>query len=78
MDAKHRTDHLFIVRIWQEPGSAEAAGEMIWRGSVQHVRSGERIYFRQLADLNEFIRSQLSRPRSPRRRKSDEDADVAA
>lgn len=64
----HRRDHLFIVRIWLEPGAevrpTPASGqldEMGWRGSVQHVRSGERIYFRRLADLNEFMRSQVSR-----------------
>lgn len=63
MDADRRSNHLFIVRIWQEPGAVEAAGDEGWRGSVQHVRSGERIYFRQFSDLNAFIRCQLSRPR---------------
>lgn len=66
----HRRDHLFIVRIWLEPGAevcpAPASGlsdETGWRGSVQHVRSGRRLYFRRLADLDEFMRRQMSRDR---------------
>ena len=45
-------DHLFIVRVWRE-----AAGAVIWpwRGSVQHVPSGQRLHFSALADLNDFI-----------------------
>lgn len=54
-----RPEHLFVVRMWQEPGASASA---LWRGSVQHVPSGERAYFMQLADLNEFIRGQLARP----------------
>ena len=49
--------------MWQERSDAEPPGQ--WRGSVQHVPSGERAYFMQLTDLNEFIRSQLARPEPP-------------
>ena len=71
--ATHRTEHLFVIRMWQEPGAAELPGQPVlavpngpgWRGSAQHVRSGERVYFTQLPDLNEFIRSQLARPHLP-------------
>ena len=64
-----RREHLFILRLWQEAGetgrvdqSAMAApwGEG-WRGSVQHVPSGERAYFIHAVDLHEFLRSQLAR-----------------
>lgn len=65
----HRRDDLFIVRIWLEPGAevrpTPASGqldEMGWRGSVQHVRSGRRIYFRRLADLDEFMLGRLAHP----------------
>ncbi len=66
----HRTEHLFVIRMWQEPDVAEIPGQPAlatspnpeWRGSVQHIRSGERVYFMRLPDLNEFIRSQLARP----------------
>jgi hypothetical protein len=45
-------DHLFIVRVWRE-----AAGTVAWpwRGSVEHVPSGQRLHFSALADLNDFI-----------------------
>lgn len=62
MPAQHRTEDLFIVRIWQEPGSVEAAGGEGWRGSVQHVRSGQHIHFRRLADLDDFIGDRLGGP----------------
>lgn len=68
--AAHRSEHLFVVRMWQEPASAEmseapansAQDRSDWRGTVQHILSGERVYFVQLPDLNAFIRSQLARP----------------
>ncbi len=47
------SEHLFVVRIWQEPGQRNAAS--IWRGSVQHVTSGQRLYFASLRDMNDFI-----------------------
>ena len=55
-----RAEHLFVVRMWQERSDAAEASQ--WRGAAQHVPSGERAYFMQLTDLNEFIRSQLARP----------------
>jgi hypothetical protein len=47
-----RQQHLFIVRMWQELGD-EIDSE--WRGSVEHVPSGQRIHFTSLVDLNDFI-----------------------
>jgi hypothetical protein len=46
------SQHLFLVRMWQEgtPPSSKA-----WRGSVEHVPSGQRIYFSSLRDLDDFI-----------------------
>lgn len=68
--AAYRPEHLFVIRMWQEPGSVEtpelpapaSRDSSDWRGMVQHVPSGERVYFVQLPDLNAFIRSQLARP----------------
>jgi hypothetical protein len=54
-----RTEHLFIVRLWQEKTSS---GE--WRGFVEHVPSQQRIYFVSLNDLTDFIRLRLGDPRS--------------
>lgn len=57
-----RLQHLFVVRIWQEPSEAVPPGR--WRGSVEHVPSGQRRYFASLGDLNQFMTNQLtdSRP----------------
>ena len=68
--AAYRPQHLFVIRMWQEPGSVETSDlpapspkdSSDWRGTVQHVPSGERVYFVQLPQLNAFIRSQLARP----------------
>jgi hypothetical protein len=51
--AFQREQHLFVVRTWQEP-SQVVPGEQ-WRGSVEHVPSGQRLYFTSLDQLNHFI-----------------------
>jgi len=59
-DTTGRTQHLFVVRIWHEPGQRPPAA---WRGSVEHVPSGQRLYFISLGDLSDFITLRLdSRP----------------
>jgi hypothetical protein len=52
MDLSSQEQHLFVVRIWQEPGHTALAQ---WRGSVEHIPSGQRLYFSSLRDLNDFI-----------------------
>jgi len=47
---------MFIVRVWEEP-SRERPGA--WRGSVDHVGSGQRFYFARLDDLQAFIRKTI-------------------
>jgi hypothetical protein len=49
---------VFIVRFWHE-ASRERSGA--WRGSVDHVDSGQRLYFAQLEDLEAFIRRTLDK-----------------
>jgi hypothetical protein len=49
--------HLFIVRIWHEESQLTPGGQ--WRGSVEHVPSGQRIYFAALETLTEFINQYL-------------------
>jgi hypothetical protein len=56
-----RSQHLFIVRMWQEPGAGKTSQ---WRGSVEHVPSAQRLYFASLADLNDFITLRLNREQS--------------
>jgi hypothetical protein len=46
--------HVFIVRIWREPREiARAPAE--WRGSVEHLASGEREYVRHVEQIGRFI-----------------------
>lgn len=54
--------HLFTVRLWIEPDARDGP-EM--RGRVQHVPSGEVIYFRTWADLVTFFEVVLKVARSP-------------
>lgn len=50
----------FIVRIWRE------AGQSVWRGWVQHVRTGEEVCVGSLDALTAFIERRTWRqPDSP-------------
>lgn len=48
----------FIVRVWRERGDGDAA-VVEWRGSVEHVQSGQRAFFRNLDAVLEFVRPHL-------------------
>jgi hypothetical protein len=54
MDESPRSQgsHLFTVRVWAE---APRAGQVEWRGKVQHVLSGEARYFRDWPTLIAFL-----------------------
>ena len=48
----------FVVRIW--PEAADSRGQVLaWRGSVDSVSTGERIYFDEIEDVPAFIRKQI-------------------
>ena len=49
---------VFIVRVWCERGDGEAAVTE-WRGSVEHIQSGQRAFFRNLDAVLEFVRPHL-------------------
>lgn len=49
----------FIVRVWCEQGDDPSRGVRDWRGSIEHVESGERVFFRELATLDEFMTRHL-------------------
>lgn len=51
---RDRAEHLFMVRLWREPGSSPQV-----RGVVEDVGAQQRFYFSTLAELNEFIRLRL-------------------
>ena len=46
----------FVVKIWRDEN------EEAMRGNIQHVSSQERIYFKNLEDMMDFIRSHLNPP----------------
>lgn len=52
---------LFIVRIWRVDNRRDGA----WRGSVEHVPSGRKLYFTSLGDLNDFVALQLAASDNP-------------
>jgi len=54
-----RREHLFVVRIWQEPSRARSGQ---WRGAVEHVASQQRLYFTSLGDLADFVTLRLNAP----------------
>ena len=45
--------HSFIVRVWREDSADQASG--LWRGSIEHVTSGQRLHFISLDALAEFV-----------------------
>jgi hypothetical protein len=48
----------FIVRIWRENGEPPGAtGD--WRGSIEHVMSGRRAFFRDLGAIANFMKPHL-------------------
>jgi hypothetical protein len=57
--------HSFIVRIWHEEEDEEGHGP-VWRGSIDHVGSGRRLYFCDLEGILGFIREQLGLNVNPR------------
>jgi len=42
----------FIVRLWLEPSLREGGR---WRGHIQHVQTGEAVYFHDLREMLRFI-----------------------
>lgn len=50
--------HSFIVRLWRESREIEDAISE-WRGMIEHVESGERIYLRDLNTIVYFIAKYL-------------------
>lgn len=49
---------MFVVRMWHEASAVVPVGQ--WRGSVEHLASGQRQYFYHLPDMLEFISARLS------------------
>ena len=52
-----RIQHLFVVRLWAETSTHPTFAD--WHGLVQHVSTGQKLYFTSLTDLNSFIEARL-------------------
>ena len=50
-------DQVFLVRLWHAKQSAD---KRAWRGSIQHIASGRRLYVTGIADVVEFITNKLA------------------
>ena len=48
----HSPKTSFVARIWMEPNET---GEQKWRGQINHVQTGQREYFEDLAAMRRFI-----------------------
>lgn len=44
----------FVVRIWREP-SEQLGSTPEWRGTIEHVGGGKRLFFRDLNAMEKFI-----------------------
>jgi len=47
----------FILRLWAEPTASD--GPSRWQGQIEHVGSGQAIYFQIPAPLLEFLTAHL-------------------
>ncbi|OWQ90888.1 hypothetical protein CDN99_12060 [Roseateles aquatilis] len=44
----------FILRVWCEPDRGARPG-LVWRGSIEHVPSGRRVFFHQAGAIVAFV-----------------------
>ena len=49
--------HSFVIRIWHEAVDREG-NAIAWRGFVDHVASGKRLYFHDIHGIVRFIQEQ--------------------
>ena len=47
--------HTFVVRLWLE-GREIPQTRAEWRGRIEHLQSGERLYFREVTEIIPFVR----------------------
>lgn len=45
----------YVVKIWEERRDV-AGAERTWRGSVDNVQTGDRLYFGTLLELSDYLR----------------------
>jgi hypothetical protein len=66
VDSLDERSQTFVVKIWQERRDLPGVPST-WRGSVDDVRTGGRVYFATLRELVDFLkqRSSMSMSTSP-------------
>lgn len=69
------SSHLFMLRMWPED---LGSGRTDWRGSVQHVNSGEARYFRDWATMEAFVEGLIRRTSDGSHADGIEETDTAA
>ena len=52
MSGRKPSNQAFVLRLWCEDDADECG---IWRGWIQHVGSGEKVFVQTLADFLNFI-----------------------
>ena len=67
MKSFEENTHAFVVRVWLEPRELEGA-QPEWRGVIEHVPSGERLYIKDLEEVVSFIGSYLPSTKEERRK----------
>jgi hypothetical protein len=55
--------HSFLVRLWHEPGDADAA----WRGEVEHIQSGAIVTVSSLEEALSLLRRSAAAADEPGR-----------
>jgi predicted AAA+ superfamily ATPase len=55
--------HAFIVKLWLERREIEGT-KPEWRGRIDHVQSGRRVYFRDIVGITHFIQAFLENTES--------------
>ena len=53
-------EHAFIIRVWLERRELKGAPSE-WRGMIQHVASGKRLYIKDLNQIKPFVHSYLEK-----------------
>jgi hypothetical protein len=51
--------HSFIIRIWESTSDQAKQTKKTWRGSIDYVGSGKRLYFNDFDSIATFIREQV-------------------
>lgn len=64
--------HSFLVRIWHE--ALDQRGNITaWRGSIEHIGEGPRVYFVDMRQVIDYIQRQIGLERQDKTPAADQD-----